>query len=409
MKSRNTAFTFVELIVVLVIIAILSTIGFTMYESYLSVWRDTARVTQLWWIHQSLNIYSTTSKLPYPTQKIDIQVNGNVFAYQWNLDEDIAKTISFKGNVKDKELDIYPTYMLSKNRKDFQILSFIEDPETLQTYTPEVLAETDYQLLYPITIGRPLGIILETATKKPIQEVDAIQLTWSIDVVTDTGSYIVYLSNSNYFDTNQDNFSWILPNRSCKRILEMWNSQGDGVYTISPTGSWSLQVYCDMRTDGWGWTFVAYTDTRNSKTDLFNSAVWNYNTNRKDNDIPNTNSSYSINASTLGHTEMMVSIDNKDPFISTKDSKLIFYKYHITDPWFYQWPLPCGITSLAQYKLWIWWKYQISTNSWCNAGNWYFNNSIGPMLRFYSGRGIYWYNGMWWDGSRNHSSWIYVR
>jgi len=257
MQKISHGFTFVELIIVLVIIAILATIGFVSYESYLWVWRDTAKISLIRDIDTSFKTHGLKSNIPLPKNKVDITSSGAVFAYQWDFTEETANTIWFKGDPYDNSLDIYPSYMLLKNRKDTQILHFLEDPQSNQiSLVNNSFAFTDYENLYVKVIGKALGILVDSETQEPIHLIDSLSYLGSYDIVNGTWSLRGYYSQQEYYE---ENLQKIVPNTNCKRILELWWSKGDGTYMITGISGKKIKVYCDMTQDGWGWLLVAFS------------------------------------------------------------------------------------------------------------------------------------------------------
>lgn len=157
MRFQKQAFTFVELIVVMVIITILATIGFTVYESYISTGRDTKRIVQMKELQTTFQEYALRSELPLPDQALQLRASGSLISYQGNLTDDVVSQTGFKGSSYDDEYESYPVYVLSTNKKDFQFLNYLEDGVNLisSSFT-QVLAEPEYGLLFPKIFGKPL-------------------------------------------------------------------------------------------------------------------------------------------------------------------------------------------------------------------------------------------------------------
>lgn len=253
MQRNIRAFTFVELIVVITIMAILATIGFMVYKDYLVSSYDSNRIAQLSDIHDGLELMSVSSKLPYPDNMIELTASGTTFAYQGDAGDIVIKTIGYDGGWKDPEFWTPFVYMLSKWGKDFQLMTFVKDAwlvSNAQSY-----ADTgNYIDYFPITQWAKLWILLERETQTPFYRVERVS---SYDIMSWTGNLVAYLSSNERLDAQKDMLFSLLPRSSCKRILDLWNSQGSGIYILDHPGGKKVQVYCDMETDGWGWTKIA--------------------------------------------------------------------------------------------------------------------------------------------------------
>ncbi|MDD3794315.1 MAG: hypothetical protein PHI37_05875, partial [Candidatus Gracilibacteria bacterium] len=190
------AFTFVELIIVVTLLVILSTIGFISYNGYIVGVRDTNRISQLANLKDALNVYSVKNILPLPEDSVEVKNGTEIIAYQGYLGKDIIDDIGYSTQGIDPKDKQYYSYYLTGDRRYFQLLGFLEESESLGAFNLVNKVHANINR-YPYTAGSRLGIMTDT-NNIPIQELEAIKTVGEIDISNVTGEYKSYLSGTEY-------------------------------------------------------------------------------------------------------------------------------------------------------------------------------------------------------------------
>ena len=259
MNKNKKAFTLVELVIVAVILSILATVWFISYEDYLADTRDSKRLSQLAGLRDSLRLSITKWALPIPDDSVEIRNNGTTFLYQWYAGNNVLEGISYSENTADPFDDVPYTYLLSRNKKDFQLLWFLEkfNVDVISSLSNDAYAAVDYSQRYPNVFWKKLWILLEQQTNAPLQEIPAYTASGYMDLQdTTTTEFDAYITDTYLISWKESDLLWIIPFTTCKKILETGWSYWNGPYNVNPTGLNPFTVYCDMTVDNGWWTLV---------------------------------------------------------------------------------------------------------------------------------------------------------
>lgn len=128
-SEKTKAFTLVELLVVMTIVAILSTLWSVYFFGYFENSRDTVRTTDLWNIEKALAIYySTEGKYPDPDEAVDLSYSWSVAWSQGLFGKGVSRNMRIFGSdvPTDPNYGVAYTYSVANRNSEYQIAGVLE-------------------------------------------------------------------------------------------------------------------------------------------------------------------------------------------------------------------------------------------------------------------------------------------
>ena len=129
MDNFKKAFTLVELIIVVTIIAILWAIWFAAFTNNISDSRDATRKSDFSLIMSWLKNYKTNKwSYPIPSNYFPITNSGTVVVWQWTIDKNVW--LSTLDEIPyDPQLQIPYTYSFTTNKQEYQLAATLENSD----------------------------------------------------------------------------------------------------------------------------------------------------------------------------------------------------------------------------------------------------------------------------------------
>lgn len=238
-----SGFTIVELIVVVTILIILSTIGFVSYNSSLLDARNSTRITDMWNLKMALKNHKFKNGL-YPLPGSPFQVtNSGAIIQQW----------LFNDEVYTKEIDQLPQDPLVKTQYYFYATThnklFFQIGMSQEDQNQDMIAYVDGDYKTPHDEFVP-SILFASDTWWTLESLSGafIVQKWTYNLPYNEDGQIVREAESLTGILQETGVS--IPKfygyYSCEEIYENGASMGSGVYMILDTNSEPQEQSCDM-------------------------------------------------------------------------------------------------------------------------------------------------------------------
>lgn len=195
------AFTLVELVVVITILAILGTIGFISLDGHSAKSRDADRISDLANLAKGLDVLAAGGgTYPQPDANVvTLTASGTTIGYQGYIGANAMRAIRFGGKGQDPLNGEFYTYSTNVAGNKYQLLGLLETSDSPgvsfdgRWFGIETVNAQSYSTRIPLSKGFGLGILVGTGANanEPIQE----QLTGSLDILSTNNSYTAVFTN----------------------------------------------------------------------------------------------------------------------------------------------------------------------------------------------------------------------
>ena len=244
-------FTFLELIISISILAIISIVSYTNIWKFLKENNDSIRQTHINQI--ALALWNVNWKLPLPDDYTSLYFSWQLIWFQWIFCNTDFSKLGLTAKIKDPETWKCYAYLLNSNQDKYQLYTYLFiDNKPYIIWNDELWIITTWD------------------------ETINASYTWSLDLFDTSKSYKIYKNEDESFVSNT-----LKPMiRNCNDIKKYWIWKENWIYTVY---SWTTdkKVYCNMDIKSWWWTVIVNVTNPtngwdwNGITDLWTYNTWN--------------------------------------------------------------------------------------------------------------------------------------